>query len=167
VQQLLDQPATERVMIRDTDCSVHDESAKTVREKKVSDLHNRLQTIQENEGCIFISIHQNKFTDPQYSGAQMFYSTNLPQSKELAERIRESVVSLTQPNNKREAKPAGKEIYLLKNAQVPAVLVECGFLSNANEAQKLKDGSYQKQMAFSILCGFLDYWRSIEGNRAV
>ena len=76
--------------------------------------------------------------------------------------IRDRIVSLLQPENKREIKPAGESIYLLRNAQCPAVIVECGFLSNPEEAAKLSDKAYQKQMAFSIYCGILDYFAAAE-----
>ena len=130
------------------------------RERKVSDLHNRLGLIEEQDDCIFLSIHQNHFTSSRYYGTQVFYSTNDPSSEELAEAVRGRVVSLLQPDNTRECKPATSSIYLLWHAEVPAVLVECGFLSNESEAQKLNDPQYQEQMAFAIYSGFLDYYQS-------
>lgn len=145
------------VMTRDSDISIYDSSAATVREKKVSDLHNRLSIINGSEDNILISIHQNKFEQSKYYGAQMFYSKNNPESQILAESIRQSVTGLLQPENKRELKPADKTIYILNKATVPAVIVECGFLSNPDEAQKLSDENYRKKMAFAIYCGFLNY----------
>ena len=147
------------VMVRETDIAVYDEGCTTIREKKVSDLHNRLKLVESQDNCILLSIHQNKFTDSQYSGAQMFYSLKTPQSKELAQYLKESVVSMIQPENKREVKPATKDIYLLYNTNKPAVIVECGFLSNAKEAALLNDDAYQKKMAFAIYCGFMNYWK--------
>ena len=93
----------------------------------------------------------------RYYGAQIFYSQNTEESKILAENIQKEIVTLIQPENKREIKPASDSIYLLWNAQVPAVIVECGFLSNDAEAKKLGDSTYQNQMAFAIYQGFLDY----------
>lgn len=145
------------VMTRDSDISIYDSSAATVREKKVSDLHNRLSIINGSEDNILISIHQNKFEQSKYYGAQMFYSKNNSESQLLAESIRQSVTGLLQPENKRELKPADKTIYILNKATVPAVIVECGFLSNPDEAQKLSDENYRKKMAFAIYCGFLNY----------
>ena len=113
--------------------------------------------MKEQGNCIFVSIHQNHFTESRYSGTQVFYSTGDADSKILAENIRGRVVSLLQKDNTRETKPATSSIYLLWEAKVPAVLVECGFLSNSAEEAKLNDPEYQKQMAFSIYCGLLDY----------
>lgn len=146
-------------MVREDDISVYDSSASTVREKKVSDMKNRVKLINSNPENILISIHQNKFEQSKYSGAQMFYSKNNPKSEKLAESIRQSVTSLLQPENSRELKADDGSVYILKNAQVPAVIVECGFLSNEQEAKKLSSEKYQSEMAFAIYCGFIN-WKS-------
>lgn len=148
------------VMTRDQDASIGDSALDTVKERKVSDIHNRLKIIEEQGDCIFLSIHQNHFTSSQYYGTQVFYSTNDPSGQALAEAIRGRVVELLQPENTRECKPATSSIYLLWHAEVPAVLVECGFLSNESEAQRLNDPQYQEQMAFAIYTGFLDYYQA-------
>lgn len=145
------------VMIRDSDISVGDEKLETVRERKVSDLHNRLHMVEAEGECILLSIHQNHFSESQYHGTQIFYSPNVPESADLAQAIQDSVKGLLQPENSRECKPAGSSIYLLWNAQVPAVIIECGFLSNPSEAQMLQEPAYQGQMAFAIWNGFMDY----------
>lgn len=160
VQGLLEASGYHVVMTRTEDISIGDETLDTVRGRKVSDLHNRMKIIEEQGDCVFLSIHQNYFEQSQYDGAQMFYSTKNPASKELAESIKSRVVTLLQPENKRETKPATSSIYLLWNVKVPAVLVECGFLSNPAEAAKLKDPSYQQQMAFAVFCGMMDYLHS-------
>ncbi len=149
------------VMTREDDISIYDSSASTVHEKKVSDMRNRKDIINSNSNNILISIHQNKFEQSKYSGTQIFYSKNNGKSVKLAENIQRSVTGLLQPENKRELKSADSSIYLLNTAEVPAVIVECGFLSNAEEAEKLGSEEYQKQMAFAILCGFLDYEKNV------
>ena len=143
--------------IRDEDISVYDDSAQTLREKKVSDLKHRVEIVNGSENNILVSIHQNKFDNSAYSGAQVFYSSNNDKSRVLAESIRNSVVSLLQNDNTRELKPANSDIYLLDNATVPAVIVECGFLSNDEERAKLLDSGYQNEMAYSIAMGVLEY----------
>ena len=160
LRRMLEISGFQVVMTRDTDISINDPDLPTIRERKVSDLHNRLKLIEEQGECIFLSIHQNHFTDGKYYGSQVFYSANNDQSKLMAESIRAEIIQLLQPENSREAKPASNSIYLLWNAKVPAVIVECGFLSNASEEKKLVDPKYQEQMAFAIYCGFLDYWKS-------
>ena len=143
--------------IRDEDISVYDDSAQTLREKKVSDLKHRVEIVNGSENNILVSIHQNKFDNSAYSGTQVFYSSNNDKSRVLAESIRNSVVSLLQNDNTRELKPANSDIYLLDNAIVPAVIVECGFLSNDEERAKLLDSGYQSEMAYSIAMGVLEY----------
>ncbi len=161
LEKLLKSSGFRVVMTRTTDISVCDNHLDTVRERKVSDIHNRLKMIEDQGDCIFISIHQNHFTDSRYSGAQIFYSRSTEESKNLAENIKSRVVELIQPENKRETKPATSSIYLLWHTKVTAVLVECGFLSNDSEAAKLNDKVYQQQMAFCIYSGLLDYLHSI------
>lgn len=140
---------------RDADVSIHDADANSIKEKKVSDIHNRLDLAQSS--LITISIHQNKFPQTQYSGTQVFYSANNPASEGLAASVRESVLTLLQPDNTRQLKKADSNIYLLHNATPPAILVECGFLSNEAEREKLKATDYQQQMAFAIAGGVLKY----------
>ena len=141
---------------RTTDTSL-ESSGDTTRERKVSDMKNRLSVFNENTSNIVISIHQNKFTESKYSGTQVFYSPNNDNSVVLAENIKSSVISLTQPSNTRECKKADNSIYLLKNATVPAVIVECGFISNQAECEKLVTDDYQKEIAYSITIGYINF----------
>lgn len=157
LREMLEKSGYQVVMTRETDCAINDEGLDTIRERKVSDIHNRLKIAKGQENCILVSVHQNHFSESRYYGTQIFYSTNEPTSKELAESIREQTVALIQPENKRECKPATSSIYLLWNADMPAVLVECGFLSNESEAVKLVTAQYQRQMAFVIYNGLVDY----------
>lgn len=157
LQPLLEASGIRVVTVRDTDTDVADSNLETVRERKVSDLHNRLQLAEETENSILVSIHQNHFSQSQYYGTQIFYSPNTPESQQLAECIRAPVIQMLQPENQRECKAAGSSIYLLWNATHPAVIVECGFLSNPSESQKLQDSQYQAQMAFAIWSGLMDF----------
>ena len=147
--------------IRDEDISVYDSDAQTLREKKVSDLKRRVEITNANDHNILVSIHQNKFDNSTYSGAQLFYSSNHENSRVLAEDIRSAVVSLLQKENTRELKPAGSNIYLLDHARVPAVIVECGFLSNEEERSRLMNDNYQNEMAYAIAMGVLGYINSL------
>lgn len=145
------------VMTRTTEDSIHDASAATTRERKVSDIHNRMAIMENTDNCIFVSIHQNKYTNSSQWGTQVFYSPNTTSSAALADCIQNSVISMLQPTNKRVIKKSDSSIYLLYYAKKTAVLVECGFISNPSETQKLKDPQYQKQMAFAISLGILNY----------
>lgn len=145
------------VMLRNDDALIGDNSLSTIRARKVSDIRKRLEIAESYPDSMLISIHQNYYSVPKYSGAQVFYSTNSPESKILAQSVQQSVVEELQPDNSRKIKPVGSNIYLLYNCSIPAIMVECGFLSNINEAEKLKTDSYQTQMALSIMQGITDY----------
>lgn len=151
-------------MVRTTDTSIHNTDADTVRERKVSDIHNRAAIMNEYENCIYVSIHQNKYSGSSIWGAQTFYSPNNEESKELAQLIQASIANNVQPDNKRVIKQSGTNIYVLYNATKPAVMVECGFVSNANELEQLKDDEYQNKMAFAISNGIINYLFSEETN---
>jgi N-acetylmuramoyl-L-alanine amidase len=145
------------VMTRTEDTLIYDSSARSPRQQKISDIHNRVELVEKTDNSILVSIHQNHFSASKYSGAQVFYSKNNPLSNVLADSIQKSIVECIQPQNKRAIKPSGTEIYLLYNVHRPAVMVECGFLSNYEEAGKLKDPVYQMQMALSIMMGIMNF----------
>lgn len=157
LRDMLKASGIEVKMIRESDVSIYDTASGTIRERKVSDLKNRVKIVNNNKKNILVSIHQNKFEQSKYSGAQMFYSTNNDKSQILAENIRKSITGLIQPENKRELKKGGSDIYLLNKVTVPAVIVECGFISNEEEAKNLSNEEYQSKMAFAIYCGILEY----------
>lgn len=145
------------VMTRETDASVGDNTLPTIRERKTSDIKSRSALLSNTEKGILVSIHQNMFTIEKYSGTQIFYSEKTPESKLLAEKIRENVVKQLQTDNYRKCKPSGENIYILYHAERPAVMVECGFLSNRAELEKLKSGEYRIQLAFAIFCGIYEF----------
>lgn len=145
------------VMTRTDDESIHDSNAKTLREQKVSDIHKRMSIMESDENNIFVSIHQNKFSNSSLWGTQVFYSPNTTDSAVLANCIQNSVCSLLQNDNKRVIKKSGSNIYLLYYAKRTAVLVECGFVSNPQENKLLEDSDYQRKMAFSIAYGIMEY----------
>ena len=126
----------------------------TLKQRLHDDFAERLKLY--NDGDIVVSVHQNKFTESKYSGAQVFYSPNDEQSKVLADYMRKSIVGFLQPENTRDITEAGSNIYLLNNCSNPCILIECGFLSNPEETALLNTEEYQKQMAFTIYCGMLD-----------
>ena len=131
--------------------------AKVQRQKKVSDIHHRMKFIESYPDALFLSIHQNHFTENKYYGAQVFYSKNNPESKIVAEKLQGSIKGIIQPENNREIKASGTDIYILYHAKSPAVMVECGFLSNPGEALKLLDEKYQKKLTLAIVAGIEEY----------
>lgn len=142
-------------MIRTTDISVYTKG-ETIAQKKVSDLKERVKIVNETENALLISIHQNNFSDSRYSGAQVFYG-GLEESQQLAKQLQTAFASTINPNNNRMSKKS-EGVYLMENIDKIGVLIECGFLSNAQEATKLKNAEYQKQLCAVIaatVSGFL------------
>lgn len=140
----------EVIVTRDTDRSIHDKGIEGIANQKSSDMDNRLEILNAPEHAVCISIHQNQFTDPQYSGAQMFYSDTNAQSESLAQALQSQFRTLLQPDNDREIKLCGKELFLCYYCKHPMVMAECGFLSNPEEAARLSSEEYQHQVAFTI-----------------
>lgn len=145
------------IMTRTEDVMTCDDGLDSLRKRKISDIHNRFDLMQKYPDAVFISVHQNKFDDSSQHGTQVFYSGNNEKSKALAQSIQASVVSVLQPDNSRVVKKSGSGIYLLYHAKIPAVLVECGFISNSAEVKKLKDENYRMKLAILIADGLLKY----------
>lgn len=148
------------IMTRTEDVMTCDDGLDSLRKRKVSDIHNRFDLMRKNPDAVFISVHQNKFEDTSQHGTQVFYSGNNEKSKVLAEAIQTSITSAVQPENGRVVKKSDSGIYLLYHAEIPAVLVECGFISNPDEVKKLKDESYRMKLAILIADGLLKYLRN-------
>lgn len=144
------------IMTRNDDCELIFDGKQSLT-RKHSDLLARVDIAQKYKNCCFVSIHQNKFTSSKYKGLQVFYSKNISSSRELAEIIRKNNQSLVDNTNKREIKVAGKEIFILDKIKSPAVLVECGFLSNAQEEKLLSTEEYKKKIAFMLYCSVIEF----------
>ena len=161
VQKLRDTLAlygVDPVVLREEDVSLHDPEASTLREKKRSDLKNRVRAVEAVEGGTLLSIHQNSYPGSQYRGAQVFYAPT-GGSRELAELLQTALREELQPDNGRKAKPIPESVYLMNHVSCPAVLVECGFLTNPEEEALLRDGGYQRQLA-AVLAGA---WLTAQG----
>ena len=143
------------VLLREEDISLHDDGAETLREKKVSDLKNRVEKIEALDQAVLLSIHQNTFPDGQYHGAQAFYAPT-EGSQELAASIQKAIQMTLQPENQREAKAIPSTVYLMNHISCPGVLVECGFLTNPAEEALLLDSGYQKKLAAVLVSVWLN-----------
>ena len=131
--------------------------AQTIKEQKVSDLKNRAELVNSIQDATLISIHQNSLAgNGKVHGAQVFYNAVQPASK-IAQSVQQSLNQVINPGNEKNCKAIDASIYLLKEVQAPAILVECGFLSNAEETRLLCNGDYQKQLAVAIAAGYLQY----------
>lgn len=137
-------------LTRTTDELLYDKSADYQGRKKQLDLATRREIAESTENALFVSIHMNSYPASQYSGLQVWYSPNNEASKVIAETIQNNAKALLQPENNRQVKSAGSNIYLLDRLECPAVLVECGFLSNPEEAQKLNEESYREELAYLL-----------------
>lgn len=151
-----------RTVMTRTDDSMHCEDGSPLS-KKAQDTKYRVELTEKYENCIFVSIHMNKFVSEKYRGLQVYYSANCPEGKEIAERIQTLTRELLQDDNDRKIKKADATIYVLDKATVPAVLVECGFLSNAAETELLRDEKYRQKLA-SVIFEALDSYL-LEKNR--
>lgn len=141
------------VLTRETDVGLYDEN---ISNKKVQDMKNRVALIEERKPALTVSIHQNSYHEEYVHGAQVFYFAGSEESKELAERIQRALAREIDPDNARQAK-ANDSYYLLKKTSTPIVIVECGFLSNYEEAQKLSQAHYQERTAWAVHLAVLEY----------
>ena len=154
LSELLIFVGVETKMTRQEDISIHDDSAQTLRQKKVSDLKNRVAIVNGTAGGILLSIHQNSLpSDASVRGAQAFYNA---QGEVVAQEIQRALNDAVNGGRDKEAKAAPSGVYLMKNAAVSAVLVECGFLSNAEETALLQTENHQKKLACAIAAGYLN-----------
>lgn len=152
-------------MTRQEDVSIHDADKTTVRAQKNSDLNNRLKIMTQDPGAVVVSIHLNKFPQSRVKGAQVFYAGKSQGSELLAQTIQDNFKSLLQPDNDRQIKKADSSLFLLYNNTVtPAVLVECGFISNPDEAALLASEDYQDQVAFAICWSLLQFYNGSFGE---
>lgn len=142
------------MMTRTTDSSVYTQG-ETIGQKKVSDLKERVRMVNAAENALLLSIHQNHYTDSRYSGAQMFWA-NTQGSEALAKALQKAFVTHLNPGSNRSAKKC-TGIYLMEHVQCPAVLVECGFLSNPAEEAKLLSDTYQKKICCTIAAALSEY----------
>lgn len=156
LREMLSFAGVTSLMTRDNDDSLDYSADKTIKENKTADLKARLMVAINNPDCDFLSIHLNKFEQEKYHGAQVFYSPNNSGSSDLALSIQQAFRVLD-PDNQRRAKMASDGIYLMKNIKSPAVTIECGFLSNNNDAKLLSEDIYRTKIALAIYDGYIDY----------
>jgi len=157
VQTLLEQSGCNVILTRSDENGIYDLSSSTIREKKVSDIKNRVKIGNESSADVFVSIHLNKIPQSQYYGWQAFFKANSTESEELAKSLQEELNSSIQRENKREAlKISGK--YIIEHVEIPIAIIECGFLSNPEEEKLLQQDEYQDKIAWGIYNGIMDYF---------
>lgn len=139
----------ETLLIRDSDRDISDNTAVSISQKKVSDLKNRVKLVNEQENGLLISLHCNAFPETKYRGAQVFYNA-VGESQTIAEALSHAIRQHIDPNNHRQIKTVSPDVYLFRHVKCPGILVECGFLSNPQELNLLKDSGYQNKLAIAI-----------------
>lgn len=157
VQSLLEQSGATVILTRSDENAIYDIDSKTLKQKKISDIHNRVKIGNESSADIFVSIHLNKIPQQQYYGWQTFYQEGNEQSINLAKSIQENLNDSIQKENKRVAMKIDN-IYIMKHVEIPATIVECGFLSNPEEEKLLLEDEYQDRLAWGIYNGIMDYF---------
>lgn len=158
LRELLESSGAVVVLTREDDSSLYvEDGTKTIRQKYNENLKNRKKIIQESKANMFVSIHSNAFTESKYYGAQTFYPKGKEDSYQLSKTIQNELKRVVDNTNNREIK-ATDDIYVLKDNDIPSVLIECGFLSNDKEAKLLNDEAYQERIAWAIYVGIQKYF---------
>lgn len=157
VQNLLEQSGATVILTRSDENAIYDLDKSTLREKKISDIHNRVKIGNESSADIFVSIHLNKIPQEQYWGWQCFYRQNDEQSTKLAKSLQQNLNDAIEKENKRVAMKIDN-VYIMKHVEIPISIVECGFLSNKEDEKMLLTDEYQDKLAWGIYNGIMDYF---------
>ena len=157
LQNLLEQSGSTVILTRSDENAIYDIDSTTLREKKISDIHNRVKIGNEASADIFVSIHLNKIPQEQYYGWQTFYKPSDEKSIKLAKSIQTNLNDAIQRENKRVPMKLDT-VYIMKHVEIPISIVECGFLSNKEEEALLLTDDYQNKLAWGIYNGIIDYF---------
>lgn len=157
LQNLLEQSGSSVILTRSDENAIYDLDAKTLKQKKISDIHNRVKIGNESSADIFVSIHLNKIPQQQYDGWQTFYNAESAEGQKLAVSIQNNLNDAIQKENNRVAKTIDN-VYIIKHVEIPTTIVECGFLSNPDEEKLLLEDEYQNRLAWGIYNGIIDYF---------
>ena len=157
LQNLLEQSGCTVILTRSDENAIYDIDSKTLKQKKISDIHNRVKIGNTSSADAFVSIHLNKIPQDKYDGWQTFYKEGSNKGEKLAKAIQKSLGESVQRENNRVAKTIDN-IYIIKHVEIPTTIVECGFLSNPEEEKMLLDDEYQNKLAWGIYTGIIDYF---------
>ena len=157
VQNLLEQSGCNVILTRSDENAIYDLDSNTLKQKKISDIRNRVKIGNESSADIFVSIHLNKIPQSQYYGWQCFYKPNDEKSIKLAKQLQENLNKSIQKENKRVVMKLDT-VYIMKHVEIPISIVECGFLSNPEEEKQLLDDNYQNRLAWGIYTGIQEYF---------
>ena len=164
LEEMLRSAGVKTRLTRETDTLLYDRNSNYQGHKKSQDMAARLSIAEGYEDAIFVSIHMNSFSQSKYKGLQVYYSENSPLSSNLAQTVQSHVATTLQPTNTRKIKPSENNIYLLDKIKHPAILIECGFLSNAEECELLSDKQYQNKLCIVLYSAIIDYFDNYVEN---
>lgn len=164
LKALLENENIRVLMTRDEDVLNYLPGTSGISSKRTQDLKNRKKMMDTSGADIAVSIHFNKFSQTQYYGAQVFYPPKCPDGQKLAECIQSELKSQVDPGNKREALVKSDGLIIIKDWRTPTVIVECGFLSNRSEEQKVQDEQYRLKLAVAVKDGIMKYFREKSGE---
>lgn len=153
----MEQAGSTVILTRSDENGIYDLDKKTLREKKVSDIKNRVKIGNESSADIFVSIHLNKIPQTEYWGWQTFYKKGNENSQKLAKSLQQGINETIQKENKRESLKI-ENVYIIDHVEIPTAIVECGFLSNSEEKELLQQEEYQDKLAWGIYVGIMDYF---------
>ena len=159
LEEMLRSEGIKTRLTRDSDILLYDRNSDYHGHKKSQDMAARLSIAQEYKDAVFISIHLNSFSQSKYRGLQVYYSPNSPLSQKLAQIVQQTVCASLQPTNNRKIKASDSNIYLLDKIQHPAILIECGFLSNPEECSLLSDPDYRTKLCLCIFSSIVEYFK--------
>ena len=159
IQKFLESSGATVILTRSDDNSIYEIDAKTIAQKKVSDIKNRVKIGNSSSADVFVSIHLNKISDSNYSGWQTFYQNGSENSEKLANSIQASLNTTISKENMRVPHTL-TSVYIMKHVEIPITIVECGFLSNPEEEKKLQTDEYQEMLAWGIYNGIMDYFNN-------
>ena len=156
LQELIEQSGAKVVLTRSDDNGIYEVDKESIRAKKISDMNKRVYIGNNSQADIYVSIHMNYYSDSKYSGWQTFYKSNNDKSKRLAKTIQMALNDNIEKNKRNPM--AIKGAYIIDNLQIPAVIVECGFLSNYNDEKNLNTKDYQNKIAWGVYIGIQKYF---------
>ena len=159
LQNLLEQSGATVILTRSDENGIYDVDKTTLKQKKVSDIRNRVKIGNSSSADIFVSIHLNKIPQEQYSGWQCFFKKDDENSIKLAKSLQGSLNEAIQKENNRVAMKL-ENVYIIKKVEIPISIVECGFLSNKEEEAQLLTDEYQNKLAWGIYLGIMDYFNN-------
>ena len=165
MQNLLEQTGCTVILTRSDENGIYDSNSSTIRQKKITDIKNRVKIGNQSSADIFVSIHLNKIPQQQYYGWQCFFNSKNDNSKMLAEQLQENLNDSMQKENKRVAMKL-ETVYIMKNVEIPISIAECGFLSNPEEEKQLQEDEYQNKLAWGIYNGITDYFYNLESENS-